>query len=374
MADQSRTLYEGIESIAILSPGVWRLREAIQEITGMKPVRWWPPFRTPNFGCVVGWGLKPTSRRARALSETTDSSYLALEDGFIRSIRPGPKQLPLSLIVDHKGVHYDAGRPSEFEELVSRSATNFDHARLRRARHGIKLLRSHRISKFNHAPELSELELGLDPNRRTGRVLVIDQTAGDASIAYGQATPRTFRAMLQAARAENPEAEIVVKLHPEVVSGTKKGHLEHAIGLDTKIIGTDVNPWSLIDVVDKVYVVTSQMGFEAVLAGKQVICFGVPFYAGWGLTQDRVPIPRRKARPTAEQLFAAAFFEYSRFVSPTTRKQMSFEDAIAWLVEERRNFFEATRTKTSMAQRIARVWQLLCGNFAPLLFSAQRSQ
>ena len=38
------------------------------------------------------------------------------------------------------------------------------------------------------------------------------------------------------------------------------------------------------------------MGFEALLWGKPVRCFGMPFYAGWGLTRDELPAPAR-ARP-----------------------------------------------------------------------------
>jgi capsular polysaccharide export protein len=37
--------------------------------------------------------------------------------------------------------------------------------------------------------------------------------------------------------------------------------------------------------------VSSQLGFEAILAGHRPVTFGVPFYAGWGLTDDRRPVP-----------------------------------------------------------------------------------
>ena len=111
------------DKIAILSPGVWQLRQAIEEITGYEPVRW-RSFKQQNFGCVVGWGLKATSRRARELAARTDKNYLALEDGFIRSIQPGPSEPPLSLIVDRSGVHYDSDSKSDLEELTARSADN----------------------------------------------------------------------------------------------------------------------------------------------------------------------------------------------------------------------------------------------------------
>lgn len=319
--------------VAILSAGVWQLRDAIREITGFEPVRWSPPFQRPDFGCVVGWGLKPTSSRARELSMQTDASYIALEDGFIRSIDPGPEQPPLSLVIDRIGVHYDATCRSELEILITRSTYNFDDTRLERATNGISLLRDNAVSKFNHAPYLTEEELGLDPDRRSGRVLVIDQTAGDSSISFGQASASSFRRMFEAACDENPDAEIVVKLHPEVVSGRKQGHLGHVQDdQHIKVVRDNVNPWSLIEAVDKVYVVTSQVGMEALIADREVVCFGAAFYAGWGMTDDRIEMPRRRARPSFEQLFAAIYFDYSRYVSPVSCREISFEEAVDWIV------------------------------------------
>jgi capsular polysaccharide export protein len=67
-----------------------------------------------------------------------------------------------------------------------------------------------------------------------------------------------------------------------------------------------------------VYVGTSQAGLEALIQGIPVTCFGLPFYAGWGLTDDRLAIPRRQARPTLEQLVAAAYIRYCRYVDPLT--------------------------------------------------------
>lgn len=330
------------QRIAILSSGIWQLREAVQEITRMEPVRWMPPLRRPKFGCVAGWGLKQTTKRARALASKKDVAFLALEDGFIRSVLPGPESLPVSLVADRTGVHYDATAASDLEELIEASAANFDPARLRRAAAGLRLLRRKAISKYNHAPSLSEAALGLTRRQRSGRVLVVDQTRGDSSITYGLASPRTFDEMLEAAKAENPSAEILVKLHPEVVSGRKQGHFAKLNDARLKLIDHDVNPWSLIEIVDKVYVVTSQLGFEAVMAQKHVVCFGAPFYAGWGATDDRQPIARRRARPTLQQLFAAVYFDYSRYVSPDTKREISFEEAVAWIARERR-LFRTTR-------------------------------
>lgn len=324
------------QRIAILSSGVWQLRDAVREITQMEPVRWMPPLRQPKFGCVAGWGLKQTTKRARALASKSDVAFLALEDGFIRSVLPGPDSITVSLVADRTGVHYDATAASDLEAMIEASALNVEPARLRRAAAGLRLLRMKAISKYNHAPSLSEGELGLTKSQRKGRVLVVDQTKGDSSIAYGLASSATFSVMLEAAQHENPAAEIIVKLHPEVVSGRKQGHFAGLNDPRLKLIDHDVNPWSLIEQVDKVYVVTSQLGFEAVMARKHVICFGAPFYAGWGFTDDRQTIARRQARPKLEQLFAAIYFDYSRYVSPDSKREISFEEAVTWIAEERR--------------------------------------
>ena len=70
-----------------------------------------------------------------------------------------------------------------------------------------------------------------------------------------------------------------------------------------------VNPWALLEGCGKAYCVSSQLGFEAVLAGCEVHCFGMPFYGGWGLTQDRlVKAPTRRGRASLEAVFAGRVY------------------------------------------------------------------
>jgi capsular polysaccharide export protein len=67
-----------------------------------------------------------------------------------------------------------------------------------------------------------------------------------------------------------------------------------------RVFAEDISPQSLLRHMQKVYVVTSQYGFEALLAGKPVVCFGQPWYAGWGLTDDRHPKARACRTPTTD--------------------------------------------------------------------------
>jgi capsular polysaccharide export protein len=121
--------------------------------------------------------------------------------------------------------------------------------------------------------------------------------------------------------------------------------------------------------VGKVYTVTSQMGFEALLWGLPVRVFGIPFYAGWGLTQDELPAPQRRnpgacrawigdsenrpqraqfspdlQPPTSKpdrllvplsQLIHAALIAYPRYIDPETGQRCEAETLLAWLALQR---------------------------------------
>jgi len=194
-------------------------------------------------------------------------------------------------------------------------------------------------------------------------VLVIDQTAGDMSVLLGGASEGTFTAMLAAARAENPQAIIYVKTHPEVTSGRKRGYLTDVQDDErTVVLRQAINPLSLIEQMDRVYVVTSTMGFEALLAGKPVAVFGMPWYAGWGATDDRQSCPRRTRVRSVDELFAAAYFHYTRYLNPVTHQRGSIFDVIDWLVLQRER---AARYPQRMVCVGFRRWKAV--NIAPLL-------
>lgn len=282
-------------------------------------------------GAVAGWGLKPSSRKARAHAKRHQLPYVAIEDGFLRSWGLGVEgHPPHSLVVDPLGIYYDASRPSTLEHLILEAA-DAPEAELTRARDGMERLRELRLSKYNHAPDRRLF----DDDRP--RVLVVDQTAGDASIAGGLAEADDFQRMLDAAQAEHPESEILVKVHPDVIAGKKSGHLlEAGRRPGCHLIGEPLNPWSLLDAVHCVYVVSSQLGFEALLAGKRVVCHGVPFYAGWGLTDDRRNCPRRGVQRSLVQVFSAAYLRYARYANPYTGQATDFEEALELIGDQAR--------------------------------------
>ena len=228
---------------------------------------------------------------------------------------------PLSLVLDRQGMYFDATRPSDLETLIQSDGWLTD-ALLAQARDAIALKNKYRLSKYNHAPPF---DLGIKTRRR---VLVIDQTAGDASIAGALATRETFDEMLAAAQADNPGAEIIVKIHPATAGGYRRGCIDPEKIRDLRVIAEACDPIALLEQVDAVYTVSSLAGFEALLLGLPVRCFGLPFYAGWDATCDTLASARRTKKRGAEEIFAAAYMRYARYVDPLTGTACSVFDAI----------------------------------------------
>ncbi|WP_370239033.1 capsular polysaccharide export protein, LipB/KpsS family [Neptunomonas phycophila] len=310
------------------SPGINRQRALRLFLAERIIYKLYIPFLFSYTG-VVGWGLRPTSDKARRFAAKKSLPYIALEDGFLRSVGLGVDgDEPHSLVVDYSGIYYDATRPSDLERFIFESALSDEQ--VIRARRCMALIREHRLSKYNQAPEVM-----FAPSDKQ-RILVVDQTAGDASIRYGLASEHSFKLMLEQAKANHPDAEIWVKIHPDVLAGKKQGHLvELAQHLGCTLLSDACNPWSVLDVVSDVYVVTSQLGFEALLAGKRVHCFGMPFYAGWGLTEDSQSCARRSVERSLEAVFDAAYIRYCRFINPQSGQRYEIEDTIALLTQQR---------------------------------------
>lgn len=281
---------------------------------------------------VLGWGEKKNATKAKNFAQKYNLPYISLEDGFICSYGLRIKGYPpLSLIVDPIGIYYDATKPSLLEHLLNEGKA--DKKDLLEAEKALNLILEHEISKFNYQEKADPSIL---KGKRAKRVLVIDQTYNDLSVLLGMATKESFFEMLDRALKDNPDADIYIKIHPDVLSGKKKGYLTDVKeGERIYLITKDVNPISLLKFFDKIYTVSSQMGFEALLLGKPVVCFGIPFYAGWGLTEDIKGIPRRKRKLSLIELFYFSYIKYCRYINPINGKLGTIFDVINFILKQR---------------------------------------
>lgn len=190
---------------------------------------------------------------------------------------------------------------------------NLEQKEYTEAKQLIKSLIDNRISKYNNQNiNLSNTSLVNDLKyKKNSKVLIIEQSYGDQSLRLGLAPESIFQTMIDDAIKENPNAMIYFKRHPDNINN----HVRTQVHLDQNVLVLEQeNPLSVLPYVDKVYVATSQLGLEALFCGKEVHVYGFPFYAGWGLTIDRISSPRRKRKLSLEELFYIVYVKYSRYV------------------------------------------------------------
>jgi capsular polysaccharide export protein len=319
---------------------------------------------TPGLGDgVVVWGRSPYAWRGEAVARRYGVPLVRLEDAFLRSVKPGRMgDAPVGLLIDGMGMHFDSASPSRLEQLLATADLHNSHI-LARAKVGIAQIKAAHLSKYNMHGDAVVPDAGF--------VLVVDQTRGDASIVHGAASAATFLHMLLRAVADHPDRVIVVKTHPETAHGLRKGHFGAEIARGrVQLLSDAVSPWALLDAASAVYTVSSQLGWEAVLAGHRPVVFGQPWYAGWGVTDDVQPIARRVRRLTPVQMFAAAMILAPVWYDPCRDRLCSFEDAVNQLEAEVRAYRE---DRTGHAALGMRMWkrgrlQAVFGREKPLVF------
>ncbi|WP_103701824.1 capsular polysaccharide biosynthesis protein [Paraburkholderia eburnea] len=280
--------------------------------------QWWKrPFATPFLSacgetlrwtddvasiradeCAVIWG----GRSAPNLPD--DRRRIRIEDGFLHSLGLGSDMVaPHSQVIDTRGLYFDASRPSDLSVLLNEAT--FQPDELSRA----VTLRDSIVKRG-----LTKYNLGRQRPRwkapAAARVILVPgQVADDASIRLGTRAITTADALLREVRAARPDAWIVYKPHPDVLSGNRQG-LVHAKAL-ANVVDIEADLISLIEAADEVHTLSSLSGFEALLRGKAVFTYGLPFYAGWGLTHDAIePMPWRERTLTLDMLIAGVLLRY----------------------------------------------------------------
>ncbi|WOS66818.1 capsular polysaccharide biosynthesis protein (plasmid) [Sinorhizobium fredii GR64] len=291
--------------------------------------RTWKPRILSGGPCeLFVWGAALPPALAASATERSIPVWF-VEDGFLRSVRPSASRTPpLSLVLDSRTPYFDCRRPSDLEVLLSTHDLEAEAGLMERARAGIALLLESGISKYNGRHQQTAEEVYGAKTRK--RVLVVGQVEDDASIRYGCLSRMTNNDLVRLAAAEQPDAQILYKPHPDVLSRVRPARSDPAEVAHLCEVVTESLPLAeALRTVDHVYTITSLAGFEALMRGIKVTTAGSPFYAGWGLTDDRQPNPRRGRKLSLEALFAGAYLVYPRYFDPVTGEQTSFEATVA---------------------------------------------
>lgn len=258
-----------------------------------------------------------------------------IEDGFVRSVSLGSDLTKAySLVIDSKGIYFDPQTSSDLEILLE--TYQFDTKLLERSKNLQTYLINNKISKYNIDQNKT---LVLEDRKENQTVILVPgQVEDDASIIYG-ANGMSNLELLQKVRQSSPEAYIIYKPHPDVLSGNRKGHIEKNNAMEyCNTIIQNVGLDSVVTLADEIHTMTSLVGFEALIRGKKVYTYGLPFYAGWGLTIDTQISSRRNRQRTLDELVAAAFLLYPKYIHPKTDNFCEIEVLLQEIDKEKNRY------------------------------------
>jgi len=302
---------------------------------------------------IIVWGKnKKTDLYISKVNE-----FISVEDGFVRSVGLGGDLYPpYSLLFDKKGIHFDASRKSNLEDLLQNRIVS--KKELIRSRKLIDLIIKLNISKYN----LNLKKINSFPSiiSKKNIIAVLGQVENDNSIIYGvpnDTIPKTNYSLVAQVKKDYPDSYIIYKPHPDVDSGLRaKGKKEEAINKIADFVANDTPLEFIFNKAQKVAVFTSLGGFEALIRGISVITYGLPFYAGWGLTEDKLKnhvwAKRRKRELHLEELIFISLIEYPFYNSIKNRCPVEIEHVIDELISEENN------TK-SLEQIVFKYWGIL---------------
>jgi capsular polysaccharide export protein len=294
---------------------------------------WDARLRGFDAGCrAVVWGIRDGADVKRLTAEHGVPIW-RMEDGFLRSVGLGSDfRTPASLVLDKRGIYFDPGAVSDLEAILQ--SAPFEQAELERAAALRASIVSAALSKYNFARSAEPL------TRVAGKrvILVPGQVEDDASVRLGCPDVRTNEALLLEVRRLHPEAHVIFKPHPDLLSGNRKAGalgLARARELCDQLVLHAPLP-ACLAIADEVHTMTSLVGFEALLRGLAVTTYGLPFYAGWGLTTDRHRIDRRTRALSLDMLVAGALIRYPLYLSRETQRLTTPEAIIEELSQELR--------------------------------------
>ena len=340
--------------------------------------RYVPEFRV---ALAEGTTLQPTQRKELdALADLTFLVYgeptssllqyangrsiplIRTHEGFICSAEPRSELAkPMSMVFDRTGIYFDSDRPSDLVRLLEEYDFSTDKRSVEEARALLQVFRALKISKFGvQTPATPHLSLGVPAK---ARILVLGEQFSSATTSDRW----TDLQLVELACTENPDAEVIFRPHPKLPKATSHPALRR-IEKQARVYGDDIPLPDLFGHVERVYAISSLGGLEALLHNKPVTVVGRPFYAGWGLTDDRCEDLKRARALSLEELFLCTYVLYPRYLgAPAENPSAALLAAMLRMVGRRRIWEFRALTPSYVADHLEAVggsayWPLLLAN------------
>src|SRR3990172_877071 len=149
----------------------------------------------PEHAWLAVWGMQTILDRL-----PSSVKVIRVEDGFLRSVGLGADIiLPMSFVLDKRGLYYDATQPSDLEVLLA--SERFDRDLLMRAQALRNRIVDLGLTKYNVGTEPWQ-----PPAASRCLVLVPGQVESDVAMVYSAPGLRRNMELLRAVRAANPDA------------------------------------------------------------------------------------------------------------------------------------------------------------------------
>lgn len=281
--------------ILCVTPTISEIK-TLDELIGCKVTH--TPLMLNNACAVIAHGQGRPVRKAMAASTALELPMLYTDFGPLKTYNH-KKHQALSMTFDHLGFVHGGDRETYLESLIK---SELSEEQLNRSQALISQWKSVRASKFNH---------GLGPELPAERFVVV------------LAEPTPFGGDKKVSRATT--AQLVAK--------ATQAFPTH------KVVVVPANEYAAdaLEKADAAFVHSSPVGFESLLWGTPTYAFGMPFYAGWGVTNDSLPSPERRMPLThgIAQLAYAYLVRYSRYVNPYDSSRISTEQALNLLARTR---------------------------------------
>lgn len=258
------------------------------------------PTRKVDFVAVTVWAQANEVRAAAALAARQGAPVLSLRPSpFALSPASGPASFTLSPEPD-----WDAAWPAtEIERLLNGPGdvqTDEDRAKARAV-----------IDRFRELAQPASEEPGGRPI-----LLLVDQPLMPIRDARVLVSDMTFKRMIAYA-AERADCDVHVALSPAPRSYLKAPRLarflENRIAPERLFLHTgEAAREALLARAETVLVATDDAGFRSLTLGAKVVCFGAAPFAGWGLTDDRILLARRRRARTLDDLVHLNVMRFGR--------------------------------------------------------------